>query len=246
MATYVISDIHGCYDEYIQLLESIGFSEQDRLYILGDCVDRGPNPIKVLKDVMQRKNVVFLLGNHDYFMHAVLWDMATAECDENGQLPSESKRMYKAWCMDGGSVTCNQFMELSIEEQLEILDFVEAAKPYEELCLNGKRFVLAHAGISNYTEGQPLSEYDLDDFLFGRPDYSKRYFMDPNTFLVSGHTPTPHIRSDEKPLVYEGKGHIAVDCGCVFGGRLAAYCLENGEITYVDSHWKYTHFEPKE
>lgn len=51
---------------------------------------------------------------------------------------------------------------------------------------------------------------------------------------MTGHTPTPLIRSDKKPLAYKENGHIAIDCGCVFGGKLAAYCIETGETTYVD------------
>lgn len=51
--------------------------------------------------------------------------------------------------------------------------------------------------------------------------------------MVTGHTPTPFIRADRKPLVYEAGNHIAIDCGCVFGGQLAAYCVETGEVTYV-------------
>ena len=43
---YLISDIHGCYDQYRQLLQKINFSSQDELYVLGDAVDRGSDPIK--------------------------------------------------------------------------------------------------------------------------------------------------------------------------------------------------------
>ena len=42
---YVIADIHGCYNEYRQLLEKIDFSQKVELYVLGDAVDRGPEPI---------------------------------------------------------------------------------------------------------------------------------------------------------------------------------------------------------
>ena len=47
------------------------------------------------------------------------------------------------------------------------------------------------------------------------------------------------IREDGKPLVYQGNGHIGLDCGCVYGGKLAAYCLDTQEITYVDAEQKY-------
>lgn len=52
---YVISDIHGCYEQYRLLLEKIRFSDNDELYVLGDAVDRGPEPIKVLQDMMRRR-----------------------------------------------------------------------------------------------------------------------------------------------------------------------------------------------
>lgn len=69
---YVISDIHGCYDQYMELLEKIMFSENDMLYILGDVVDRGPKSIEVLQDMMKRKNVIYIIGNHDYLMYVVM------------------------------------------------------------------------------------------------------------------------------------------------------------------------------
>lgn len=60
------------------------------------------------------------------------------------------------------------------------------------------------------------------------------YFSGGRVFLVTGHTPTEYIREDGLSLVYEKKGHIAIDCGCVFGGNLAAYCIETGETVYVE------------
>ena len=38
---YVMSDLHGCFDKYLLMLEKIKLSEKDTLYILGDVVDRG-------------------------------------------------------------------------------------------------------------------------------------------------------------------------------------------------------------
>ena len=63
---YAMSDLHGCYDLYIKMLEKIKFSDEDTLYILGDIVDRGPDGIKILQDIQKRHNVFPLRGNHDY------------------------------------------------------------------------------------------------------------------------------------------------------------------------------------
>lgn len=98
----------------------------------------------------------------------------------------------------------------------------------------GKKYILTHAGIDNFSGGKNLNEYNCFDFIYARPDYTKRYYQDKNIYVVSGHTPTPLIRKDRFPIVYQGNGHIAIDCGCVFGAQLAAYCIETGEISYVN------------
>ena len=62
---YVISDIHGYYDQFIELLELIQLNDDDTLYVLGDVVDRGPNPIKTLLKLMEMPNAVCIVGNHE-------------------------------------------------------------------------------------------------------------------------------------------------------------------------------------
>lgn len=57
IATYVIADIHGEYDKFIELLDKIKLKETDILYILGDILDRGPHPIKTLLKLMKMPNV---------------------------------------------------------------------------------------------------------------------------------------------------------------------------------------------
>jgi bis(5'-nucleosyl)-tetraphosphatase (symmetrical) len=53
MSHYVIGDIQGCHDEFRQLLELIGFSAtQDRLWLVGDLVNRGPDSLGVMRTVM--------------------------------------------------------------------------------------------------------------------------------------------------------------------------------------------------
>ncbi|WP_455810217.1 metallophosphoesterase, partial [Clostridium butyricum] len=45
MSRYVMSDIHGCYAEFIEMLQKINFGDDDELYVLGDIFDRGPQPL---------------------------------------------------------------------------------------------------------------------------------------------------------------------------------------------------------
>lgn len=64
--TYVISDIHGHYDLFIKLLENIGFSDEDKLYILGDMIDKGNKSIEILNYIINKTNVYAVIGNHEY------------------------------------------------------------------------------------------------------------------------------------------------------------------------------------
>ena len=60
-----MSDLHGCYEEYIKILNLIKFNDKDTLYILGDICDRGPSPMKVLLHMMEHDNIIPIYGNHD-------------------------------------------------------------------------------------------------------------------------------------------------------------------------------------
>ena len=66
MSTYVISDIHGCYDEFIKMLDKIHLSENDKLYLAGDYIDRGKDSLAMLRWLENcSANVFPIKGNHD-------------------------------------------------------------------------------------------------------------------------------------------------------------------------------------
>lgn len=75
MPTYVIGDLQGCYDELQQLLELIQFNpDNDRLWFVGDLVNRGPQSVECLRFVKALGNTaITVLGNHDLSL------LATAE-----------------------------------------------------------------------------------------------------------------------------------------------------------------------
>ncbi|MFI6817613.1 metallophosphoesterase family protein [Nonomuraea sp. NPDC050328] len=63
--TVIIGDIHGCFDELLELLEKVDLHPDDLLVSVGDLVDRGPAPGEVIGLFRERPNSVAVMGNHE-------------------------------------------------------------------------------------------------------------------------------------------------------------------------------------
>lgn len=233
MATYVISDIHGEYEMFLELLDEIGLRAEDTLYILGDILDRGPHPIQTLLMLMKMPNAICLAGNHELmalecleFLMKEITDISIEELDE------KMLDNLVSWQYNGSSTTISEFRALSREMQRTAIDFIKEFSIYEELTIDGKDYLLVHAGLGNYYPGKDIEEYSLKELLWERAEYDIQYFEDVS--VVTGHTPTQGIEGNPRPgYIFKGNNHIAIDCGCFIpGGRLAAICLDTGEEFY--------------
>ena len=72
MATYVIGDLQGCLDEFEALLEKVDFGASDRLWLVGDLINRGPDSLGTLRKVRALAgNTRVVLGNHDLHFLAI-------------------------------------------------------------------------------------------------------------------------------------------------------------------------------
>ena len=230
---YAMSDLHGCYDKYIKMLEKINFSDSDTLYILGDIVDRGPDGMKIWQDIIQRKNVIALRGNHDFLACHLLKILSKSSLFDilgSGQDDSFVEK-YRSWIFDGGKPTEDGFNELDEALQKKILLYMSYMPIFEEIEVNGKKFFLSHT-VPSKERMQDFPKLLWQEFIIGEPEYEKEYF--PDKFIVTGHTPTGFIDPKSKGKIWRENNHIAIDCGAVFGNPLGLICLDNFEEYYVE------------
>lgn len=72
---YAIGDIQGCYDGLMRLLEKVDFNDrQDRLWLVGDLVNRGPSSLAVLNFIKELELTPRVtLGNHDLYLMSLIY-----------------------------------------------------------------------------------------------------------------------------------------------------------------------------
>ena len=228
---YAVSDIHGCFDLYLELLKKISFSDADTLFFLGDAADRGPDGIDVMKDLMKRPNVVCLLGNHEDMFRRVARAWGKKLTWNEG---IEWNHTFVNWTeRNGGDLTWAAYLALPEEERKELLAWMEGLPTWYEIAVNGRAFLLAHAGVGAYRREKKPENCELFDFIWERMDYSRIYYR--NKLLVTGHTPTGLIDPAYVGRILQRNNHVCIDCGAVFRGSLGCICLETLEEIYVSN-----------
>ena len=226
---YVMSDLHGCYEKYSKMLSIIDLKETDMLYILGDVVDRGPDGIRILFDLIRRKNVIALRGNHD---HKALFILSQLRKEETTTANGQFAKQFEYWISDGGLPTYENFQKLDKEEKLIILDYLRAMPFFKKLEVNGQMYFFAHTVPEKESMPEEPELCSKRELILGEPDYDEIYFD--NIILVTGHTPTELIDKKYEGRVWKGNNHIAVDCGASFGYPLGCICLDTMQEYYVD------------
>ena len=115
--TYVTSDIHGNYQKFCELLEQIRFKDEDVLYVLGDTVDMGDEPIALIEDLSMRPNVYAIAGEHDYLAARMLYGfdrMLKSGATPDAGYISEMTQ----WVQDGGQTTLDGFRALDADGRM--------------------------------------------------------------------------------------------------------------------------------
>ncbi len=236
----IIGDIHGCFDELVELLKKLGYEIsnqsdggivvrhlQDRKVVfVGDYVDRGPKVVEVLRLVMEMHKTdmaICVPGNHDTKLVRAL----------------RGKNVNPT---HGLAESLAQLEKEPEEFKTDIADFIEGMVSHYVLD-NGK-LVVAHAGMKKEFQGRAsgrVREFALygettgetDEFgLPVRLNWAEEYRGDAT--VVYGHTPVSEPQWINRT--------INIDTGCVFGGNLTALRYPERELVSVPA--RQTYYEP--
>jgi serine/threonine protein phosphatase 1 len=208
--TIVVGDIHGCYDELMDLLDQLALGSNDRIVSVGDLITKGPKNREVLELFMSDKRFATVIGNHDLALRR-LWS------GEDVELKASQKEANK---------------ELKHDKD-RYLPFLNSLPFTIDL---GSHLVV-HAGLRPDVELHSQTTQDLTQIrTLGEDPESKDgtpwyQVYDGDKFVLFGHWPAAEPR--------RGKMALGLDTGCVYGYRLTSYTVETGEFNSVGARSAY-------
>ena len=227
-----MSDLHGCYDEFLQMTEQIDFTASDNMVIIGDVVDRGTGSVKLLKDLMARKNIRLLMGNHEWFMLDTIkrlpidisFDMINQYNDDIIEITKDNvneyrtEHSYRNWTYNGGDSTFQEYLGLSISERAEVIKFLSGLLYYCELAVGNQKYLLVHTIPVGFEKEKPMENYKPLDLLFhseiDKDEWNGSFYDD--KILIVGHTPTLSISNEYAGKILKKEKIINIDCGCAY------------------------------
>ncbi len=260
MATYAIGDVQGCFDELQALLRRIGFNPpHDRLWFVGDLVNRGPKSLEVLRFVRALEDsAVVVLGNHDLHLITQHEGFERKRKDDTftDVLGARDARELVDWLrarpmmhVEGAwaMVHAGLLPGWTISKAFSLGKEVQAA-----LTAENYRDFLAHMyGSKPERWEDSLAGWDrlrvivnaMTRMRFCAPDGTMEFHAT-GPKAPAGYRAWHEERSDEKNIVF---GHwssaglqlnhriAGLDTGCVWGGPLTALRLEDRWLAQVPS-----------
>ena len=242
MSTYVISDIHSCFDDFQAMLDKIGLSDDDRLILAGDYVDRGRQSMEMLRWIETKpSNVIAVKGNHDAeFVEYIRMLQQTdrknelmtdpASNDDARILLDTERYLFKKKAPLGllyfdfyGTVTdLIENRGVTFGELCRWADMLDGFPYYERFDINGRDCVVVHAGFCEDADRLGDKYKSVEDFYLEARDDAIKTGGICNGMIIAGHTPT-----SEEDSVFYNAGKVFryhdtakdcifynIDCGC--------------------------------
>lgn len=224
---YIISDIHGEYELFLELLDKIKFSTQDTLFVCGDIIEKGKNSIKLASFISHMPNAKCIAGNHEYAFLKYYWGlMQSSPSDFNGAL----KKLQEYFPDDGNLLNW------------ELVDWFESLPFYIE----EEDSICVHAGVplDRNRRMLPLGKAIPEQLVYDRTFKDPSVEVQGGKCVFFGHTPTNYLTNgDIKILAYlrtDGRGDkvsdyykVHLDLGTCMSGVLGCFCIESCECFYV-------------
>ena len=205
MRKIAITDIHGCKNTFLALLDRLALSRSDELYLLGDYVDRGPDSkgvIDVIFDLRQKGYAVQCLrGNHEELV------LQAANKDFTG---------LERWLLSDGKKTMDSFgVEHCSDIPAEYLAFMDELPYY----LETEGYILVHGGL-DFNLPNPLSDTAEMCWIRNWDWYARvRYDWLGERTILHGHTPMAVHLIENQFFNLETDRYLDLDAGCVFAER---------------------------
>ena len=228
--TYAITDLHGRLDLWKEVKKIL--QPNDKVYFLGDAMDRGPDGYALFLELFSDERVVYLKGNHEDMMAKGIEAYVTC---------SDPHDNFGLWTyFNGGLSTWDSIRTLSDEVLLQIVARLRKL-PCEAVYVNkkGQTVYMNHAGIPPmFREGK-----GEEDLIWNRkyyyekrewkPDFWNKENWNPewdNSYLVHGHTP---IKEDIGILKYSDGHCFNLDIGAVWRNKTVLFDLDTFKPTYI-------------
>ncbi|TAG29274.1 MAG: metallophosphoesterase [Verrucomicrobia bacterium] len=210
-----IGDIHGCHQEFAELLARLQPTAADRLILLGDLVNRGPDSGRVIDLALQHR-ALSLLGNHEARLLAYrrTGDPSRLRDDDMATLVALQPRHWAY--LDTLTLTHE-------EPELDTV-FVHGGFLPDLPWRSQPAEVVTRIQVID-TQGRPRKRADAPDGIA----WAERWVGPP--FVVYGHTPRPDI--------FKLKGSVGIDTACCFGGHLTAYVLPDRRFIQIKARGRY-------
>lgn len=210
-----IGDIHGCHQEFAELLERLNPGKEDRLVLLGDLVNRGPDSRRVLQ-LARECRALSLLGNHELRL------LRFRQTGKDKYLKEGDRTTHDQLSRSDWAYL--EAMPLTFEEPELNVVFVHGGFLPDGPWRKQPAEVVTRIQVID-REGRPAKRADHPE----APGWADLWKGPP--FVVYGHTPRPEI--------HKLKWAVGIDTGCVLGGHLTAYELPAKRFIQVKAHQRY-------